>query len=269
VVRDARIGRALRLARADPAGFPALLTRRLAAQIAPYGRRAALRGRRLTGTLSSPAYPVYRRRFSMRLAEWALHHQSLLTEPRWLGVRALKNPLDAWIYQEIIFELRPSTIVEIGGAFGGGSMYLASMLDLLGSGRVVSVEINRAQWQAPEHPRIVKVDGDCSSAEVVARVADLVEGVTMVIHDADHSAAAVARDLELYAPFVTVGSYFIVEDGIVDLFRPSDGIGSKDPGPLPAIEAFLRTHPEFEVDERRERYVMTYNPRGFLRRVAR
>jgi cephalosporin hydroxylase len=189
-----------------------------------------------------------------------------LFDATWLGVRAYKNPLDAWIYQEIISETKPDTIVEIGGAEGGGALYLASLLDLVGSGRVISVEIDRSAWTAPDHPRIVKVDGDSGARETFDQVKSLCDGRVMLIHDGDHSAVAVKRDLELYAQLVSSGCYLIVEDGIIDLFRPGDGIGSDDPGPLAAIDAFRREHPEFEVDQSRERFLLTYNPRGFMRK---
>ena len=60
-----------------------------------------------------------------------------------MGVRAIKNPFDCWIYQEIITEIRPDVIVEIGSAAGGSTLYLAHLLDLLGHGSVVSIDINR------------------------------------------------------------------------------------------------------------------------------
>jgi cephalosporin hydroxylase len=90
----------------------------------------------------------------------------------------------------------------------------------------------------------------------------------MVIHDADHRKEQVLSDLERYAPLVTAGNYLIIEDGIVDLFRPGNGLGTWTDGPLAATDEFLRTNPHFQVDSERERYLMTYNPRGFLRRVS-
>ena len=97
----------------------------------------------------------------------------------------------------------------------------------------------------------------------------------LVIHDADHSRAAVARDLALYAPMVTPGSYLIVEDSVQGIPGFSSAV-NRDYGefalpdtnsPLQGIADFLSTHPEFEVDARRERYILTSNPLGFLRRV--
>jgi cephalosporin hydroxylase len=139
-------------------------------------------------------------------------------------------------------------------------------MDLLGHGQVVSVDIDRTHFKV-SHPRIVQVTGDSRSDDVVSRVRALCAGKTvMAIHDGDHRRDAVLSDLETYCDLVSPGSYFVVEDGIIDLFRPGDGLGSYEPGPLAAADEFLARHPEFERDSGRERYLMTYNPGGFLRR---
>jgi cephalosporin hydroxylase len=213
-------------------------------------------------------YPEYAQRLSMRLDQWLLRHQQELHfKTTWMGIPALTNPLDAWVYQELLAHLRPETVIEIGGSQGGGSLYLAHLLDLIGGGHVISVEIDRSRWIAPDHPRVVKIDGDSGSIETFEHVRANTKGTTVIIHDADHRRDAVRRDLELYAPLVTRGSYFIVEDGIVDLFNPGDAIAAgEQPGPLRAIDEFLAEHPEFEIDPSCERYLLTYNPRGFLKR---
>jgi cephalosporin hydroxylase len=211
----------------------------------------------------------YRASFRMTLRRWLEYHQSQLVFDRcsWMGVTAWKNPLDAWIYQEILHEVRPDVVVEIGSAMGGGTLYLAHMLELLGHGIVISVDIDRTRFDV-EHARIVTVTGDSSSVEVVQEVAALCRDKrVLVIHDADHEKAKVLADLAAYAPLVSVGSYLIVEDGIVDLFRPHDILGVVYEGPLAATEEFRRRAPQFEVDTKRERYLLTYNPQGFLRRV--
>jgi cephalosporin hydroxylase len=194
---------------------------------------------------------------------------AVMHETSWMGVPALKNPLDAWIYQEIIAEVRPEAIVELGNRFGGGTLFLCHMLDLLSSpdGIVVAVDISHKDFAA-EHPRIAAVEGDTASPDVIARVRELCEGRrTLVIHDADHRAGPVLTDLRNYSPLVSPGSYLIVEDGLGDVISArKGGRGAKNPGPLAAVDQFLRETNEFEVDEARERWVLTYNPRGFLRR---
>jgi len=211
----------------------------------------------------------YRRRFGMKLRRWLLYHQKeiVFDKCRWMGVPAMKNPFDAWIYQEIIHNVRPDVIVEIGSAEGGSTLYFAHLLDLLGKGCVVSVDVDRSRY-AVRHPRIIVVTGDSSSPEVFDAVRRQCAGKTvLVVHDGDHHKEQVLKDLEQYAPLVTINSYFIVEDGLIDLFRPGDGMGVWFPGPLAAVQEFVRCRPDFVVDTECERYILTYNPRGYLKKV--
>lgn len=212
----------------------------------------------------------YRRRLQMNLGQWLLYHQRniVLEECHWMGVRALKNPLDAWVYQEILYEVKPEVVVEIGSFEGGGTLYLANLLDLLGNGVVVSIDIDRTNYNV-KHSRIIAITGDSSSPETIAKVSELCRGKSvLVIHDSDHRKEQVLKDLQIYSKLVSVDSYLIVEDGIIDLYKPGDSIGSMEDGPLAAIEEFLDTNPSFIVDSERERYILTYNPKGFLKRVC-
>lgn len=225
-------------------------------------RKVYRRPQRLKGT-------DYHRRWKMSLRDWLAYHQAQIVfdQSTWMGVPMLKNPLDSWIYQEILYAVKPEVLVEIGSHSGGSTLFFAQLMDLIGVGQVISLDIDRSRYRV-SHPRIVELTGDCSAPEIVGKVAALCQGRrTLVIHDGDHRREAVLRDLELYAPLVSPGSYLIVEDGILDLFPPSDAFGWLVEGPLPATEDFLARHPEFEVDASRERYLMTYNPRGFLRRL--
>ena len=237
------------------------LPRRLARRLRHSSRRAYER-------LLSPR-GEYHRRWSLTLREWLLYHQREIgfRQSTWMGVPAYKNPMDAWIYQEILHEVRPQVLVEIGSAQGGSTLYFAHLMDILGAGTVVSVDVDRARFRA-SHPRIEVVTGPSASPEIVARVRELAAGKTvLVIQDGDLRQGPVLDDLEAYAPLVTLGSYLIVEDGIIDLFEPGDSIGTVEEGPLAAVEEFVARHPEFVIDAARERYLLTYNPRGFLRRV--
>ncbi len=239
------------------------------------GRAFAARGRAVGAALLRPPqrrldegdYAVWDR---MTLRDWLDRHQReiVFDRCRWMGIPMLKSPLDSWIYQEIIAETRPQVLVELGSHSGGSTLYFAQLFQLLGEGEVLSLDIDRSRYQA-RHERIVEITGDCSDPAILAQVQARCAGKRcMVIHDADHRREAVLRDLELYGPLVSPGCYLIVEDGILDLFPASDHFGHLSEGPLPAIEDFLAGHPEFEVDQGRERYLMTYSPRGFLRRRA-
>lgn len=198
----------------------------------------------------------------MRGEHWLRHlyDEIMQGEAKWMGVRALKNPLDLWIYQEILHEVRPTAIVELGSAFGGGTLWWCHMLDLLGiDGPVITVDHSHAAFSA-EHPRIEKITGDTRAPEVVERVRDLCgEHRVLVLHDASHMAPVVIEDLRNYGPLVSPGSYLIVEDGANDTL-------SGVPGPVTAIRQFLSETQDFEIDVSRERLLLSYNPRGFLRR---
>ncbi|PDW03893.1 CmcI family methyltransferase [Candidatus Viridilinea mediisalina] len=216
-----------------------------------------------------PTQRFYRRRFAQSLEDWLAYHQRqvVFEQCSWMGVKTLKNPLDVWVYQEIVHRVQPDVIVEIGSAAGGSTLYFAQLCDLLGKGAVISIDIDRSNYHV-SHPRITTLTGHSSSPELVAQVYERCVGkTTLVIHDGDHHKPQVLRDLRAYADLVSLHSYLIVEDGIVDLFRLRDGFWGLKDGPLAAVEVFLREDPRFAVDHACERYLLTYNPRGYLKRI--
>ena len=182
----------------------------------------------------------------------------------WLGTRAQKCPLDLWIYQEILQETKPDLILETGTAHGGSALYLASVCELLGRGEVVTVDISPIEGR-PEHDRITYLTGPSTADEVVAEVKGHVamHERVLVILDSDHSCNHVLDELRTYGPWVSPGSYLIVEDTNVNghPVLPEHG-----PGPMEALEEFLAETEDFEIDTAREKFFFTYNPRGFLRK---
>jgi cephalosporin hydroxylase len=226
---------------------------------------------RLKGRYPPVPKPEFRRQFGDTIPAWLHYHHYEILKSRavtWMGVPTLKNPLDAWIYQEILFEVRPQVVVEIGSWSGGSTLFFAQLLDLLGGGQVISIDIDRTPYRV-RHPRIVEITGDSGSPEVHAQVGPLCAGKsTLVVHDGNHGREAVLKDLHTYAQWVSVGSYLIVEDGIVDVFE-GRGLGSDSgEGPLLAVDEFLLQRRDFAVDASRERYRITYNPRGYLKRLS-
>jgi cephalosporin hydroxylase len=193
-----------------------------------------------------------------------LYQSDAWTQATWLGAQALKNPLDLWVYQEIMFETEPELVVETGTYRGGSALYLASLCDLMGRGEVVSIDIEPKRDDYPEHPRITYLAGRSSTEPaIVEEVRKRAGGrPILVILDSDHSQAHVEAELAAYAPLVPVGSYVIVEDSNIGQIR-------KDlmPGPLQAVEAFLGRTDGFVIDREREKFLITFNPSGYLRRV--
>jgi cephalosporin hydroxylase len=181
----------------------------------------------------------------------------------WFGTHTQKCPLDLWVYQEILHELRPEAIVETGTASGGSALYLASICDLLSVGEIVSVDI--AEAERPSHDRVTYLTGSSIAPDVHARVAEFVgeRSPVLVILDSDHTRDHVLREMRLYGPLVTPGSYLIVEDTNINGHPVLPRFGA---GPMEAVEEFLRGSNEFTIDPEREKFFLTFNPRGFLRR---
>jgi cephalosporin hydroxylase len=183
----------------------------------------------------------------------------------WLGHPIWQNTLDLWTIQETIAEVRPSLLIECGTNRGGSSLFFAHLFDLLGQGQIITIDVSKLHTLS--HPRIEYIVGSSTSPEVVDRVKTRVAactGAVMVILDSDHSQDHVRRELDLYAGFVTPGSYCLVQDGVIDTL----GVFRKGrPGPLPAIEDFLASTEAFTLDaERCERFLITHHPKGWLLR---
>jgi len=188
----------------------------------------------------------------------------------WLGVEVLKYPTDLLVYQEIIHEIRPDLIIETGTHHGGSALFFASILDLIGQGQVISIDLNRGN-NLPHHPRITYLVGSSTSEDVLADVARRAEGLATVLVtlDSSHTKPHVAREIDIYRRFVTTGSYLIVEDtklnGHPVFTRYEPDLGE---GPMEAVMEFLAKDRTFRVDRSRERFFLTSNPNGFLLKIA-
>jgi cephalosporin hydroxylase len=182
----------------------------------------------------------------------------------WMGHSTLKCPLDLWQYQEIIHDLRPDLIVETGTYNGGSTLFLAHMLDLLGCGQVISLDIEERPGR-PVHDRITYVAGSSIDRDVLRPVFDAARRATtvMVILDSDHSRDHVLAEMRTLGPLVTRGSFLIVEDTIVNGHPVEPGFG---PGPMEAVDDFLAENDAFEIDPRWRKFLLSFNPRGYLRR---
>jgi cephalosporin hydroxylase len=142
---------------------------------------------------------------------------------------------------------------------------MAGICDLIGSGRIVTVDVEDRPGR-PVHGRITYLEGSSTSDEVLEQVTAFVQDAerVMVILDSDHSRDHVLRELELYSPLVSKGCYLVVEDTNVNGHPVVPGFG---PGPMEALIEFLGGTNDFEVDRSREKLMLTFNPSGYLLRV--
>ncbi len=194
-----------------------------------------------------------------------LHRTRDFDRVQWMGKRTWQSVLDLWVFQEAVWEVKPELIIETGTNQAGSAFFYAHLCDILGRGRIVTIDTERQHDHA--HPRIEFLVGDSVAPEIVARVRALAAettGPVLVVLDSDHSEGHVLKELEAYAPLVTPGSYLWVQDGVIDTHAYFRYLR---PGPVPAIKRFLQRHPEFEVDhEKCGRFLITEHPLGWLRR---
>lgn len=183
----------------------------------------------------------------------------------WLGIPIQKNPSDLWIYQEIIFEIKPDIIIETGTFTGGSTLFMAHICDIIGKGKIISIDTE--PQSPPKHNRIIYLHGSSISEEIVSEVKKNVQqnDKVLVILDSVHNKDYVLKEMTSYAGLVSIGSYLIVEDTCINNNPVFPGFG---PGPMEAIQYFLETNRSFLSDLSKEKFFLTFNPKGYLKRIS-
>lgn len=198
---------------------------------------------------------------------------------RWMGRPIIQYPQDILAMQEILWQVQPELVIETGVAHGGSLIFYASMLELIGRGEVLGIDINirshnRAAIEAHRMmKRIRLLEGSSIAPEIAAQVVAAAAGKrTLVVLDSNHTHEHVLAELELYAPLVTVGSYCVVMDTVVEDVPPGsypDRPWDRGNNPKTAVFAYLKSHPEFEIDEGIDhKLLLSVAPSGYLRRVS-
>ena len=181
------------------------------------------------------------------------------------GISAIKCPFDYVIYQMIISKIKPDLVIEIGTNYGGGALYLADFMETIGHGMIHSIDIvEKTSGIVKRHPRIkLFTEGwekyDLNESKGFSKI--------LVIEDASHMYEDTLGALRKFSPIVSLGSYVIVEDGIMNELNKEKGFHG---GPLRAIREFLTENKNFEVDRK---YCdmfgknATFNVSGYLKRI--
>ena len=199
----------------------------------------------------------------------------------WMGIPIIQFPQEIAAIQEIIWDVKPDLIIETGIAHGGSIIFSASMLELLGGdGKVVGIDIdirshNRVEIEKhPMFKRVILIEGSSVSDETFKKVKEVCKGrkKILVILDSNHTHEHVMNELKLFAPLVSVGSYLIVLDTIIEdlpdeLF--SDRTWAKGDNPKTAVHQFLKTSKDFVIDKKIEsKLLITVAPDGYLKRIS-
>ncbi|MBI2024352.1 cephalosporin hydroxylase [Candidatus Giovannonibacteria bacterium] len=199
-----------------------------------------------------------------KLHKYYYHNKKISKHTNWLGVRIKKFPTDCWVYQEIISELKPDVLIECGTKFGGSALFFSSIFDLVGNGRVITIDVQK-KANLPVHPRINYIQASSVETSTVEKVRSMINNAdkVMVILDSAHTKDHVFKEMEFYGPLVSLGHYMIVEDTNPTILRESGEI----PGPDEAVKQFLKTHDEFVIDKKREKFLITTDPDGYLLKI--
>ena len=172
----------------------------------------------------------------------------------WLGISTQKCPLDCWVYQELLFNIKSDIIIETGTKVGGSALFFASILDLIGQGEVITIDID-GKGKLPEHKRITYLWGSSVDETIIKFIEPRVKDKKVfVILDSDHSKEYVLKELEIYSKFISLNSYIVVED-------------TNTEGALEAVMEFIGKSKNFTIDRSCEKFYLSFAPMGFLKRV--
>ncbi len=200
---------------------------------------------------------------------------------KWMGRPVIQYPQDIMAMQEIIWDIKPDLIIETGIAHGGSLIFYASLLELIGNGEVLGIDIDIRQHNRTEiekHPmlkRITMIQGSSIDENTVNKVKDFARGKekVLVVLDSNHTHEHVLAELKMYSPFVTQGSYIVVFDTIVEYLPDNYIPGMRRPwgignNPMTAVDSFLKENDCFEIDTAIDNKILiSVAPRGYLKRV--
>lgn len=195
----------------------------------------------------------------------------------WLGVPILQTPEDMILMQELIFKIQPDVIIETGIAHGGSLIYYASLLELLGKGKVIGIDIeirehNRKVIEAhPMFNRIELIEGSSISEETIEKIRKTVpkDSKVIVCLDSNHTKNHVLKELQLYHEFVNPESYIVVFDTITSKLSKVSSSEKMylNNSPKEAIEEFSKEHNNFELDKSYNKLYVSSSQDGYLRRI--
>ncbi|OGD63360.1 cephalosporin hydroxylase, partial [Candidatus Beckwithbacteria bacterium RBG_13_42_9] len=211
--------------------------------------------------------------------EWmkVVANNKLSYEIDWLGIPIIQTPTDLVLMQELIFKVKPDVIIEIGIAHGGSLVFYASLLELLGKGKVVGIDVEIREHNRKvleKHPlfkRIALIEGNSLSRKVFAKAETLIprQAKILVCLDSDHTKAHVLKELQLYQKFIKPGGYIIVFDTIASALAKFNSSDKKylDNGPAEAVREFLKKNKSFVIDKKCDKLFISTSPNGYLKRI--
>jgi len=196
----------------------------------------------------------------------------------WANNALQQIPDDVLMVQQVIWNVKPDLIIECGTFAGGFSVFLASVLESIGFGSVLSVDIDHSNVNrelvaaVPYSGRIKFFESDSVAEPALAEARKHVARAqrVLVILDSDHSYQHVLDELRCYGKFVTPKSYMIVMDGAMTQFALTPR-GEDDwvhDNPHRAVMDYLKEDDSFQIDETFNSFPLTHAPDGYLQKLG-
>ena len=198
----------------------------------------------------------------------------------WMGIPIIQLPADIMATQEVIWKTKPDIIIETGVARGGSVLFMASILEMMGNGQVIGVDIdirkhNRESIEShPMSKRVTLIEGGSVDESILKQVrANIPDGArVMVVLDSDHSRDHVLEECRAYGPMVTKDCYMVVADTLVGHLDEKEApqnrsqVWYKGNDPLTALQEYMLESDRFEIDlEINGKLVLSSSPGGYLR----
>lgn len=195
----------------------------------------------------------------------------------WLGIPIMQNPYDIILMQELIFDLKPDVIIETGIAHGGSLIYYSSLVELLGKGKVIGIDIDIRDHNRKlieKHPlikRVTMIEGNSTDKQVIDKIKKLFKkgDKILVILDSNHTKKHVYTELNVYKDIVTAGSYIVVFDTFIPCLGDLRSLASfKNNSPMEAVRLFVKRNKDsFVIDKSYNKFLVSSCPNGFLKRL--
>ena len=199
----------------------------------------------------------------------------------WLGLPIIQYPQDIIAMQEIIWKIKPDLIIETGIARGGSLILSASILELIGHGTVLGIDVDIKEFNKKNikknhlAKRISMIQGSSIDKKVVNQVKKLAKGKKRILLflDSDHSFEHVLTELKSYSSLIKKGSYIVVFDTVIENFPNNwlkkhgiDRPWNKANNPKMAVKEFLKINKRFKIDtDIEKKLLVTVAPKGFLK----
>ena len=200
-------------------------------------------------------------------------------QTKFLGETSLNLPEDLFLIQNVIYDTRPDFVIEIGFAWGGTGLFIASILDNIGKGKLIGLDIfvpkdlkRRILNKGKISKRIKIIEGSSTHDGTFRKIQNLVnKKKVIVILDSDHTEKHVLKELNMYSKLVNKNSYIICCDTILNFIKPNQmrkRDWNKNNNPLGAVNKFLKSSKKFVIDKKiNNKVLLSCNPNGFLKRV--